>query len=483
MQQPNFAEQSAPAHNRRLIMTVMLFGAFVAILNETLLNVAIPHIMRDFHITASSAQWLTTAYLMTNGVLIPVTAFLVQKFSTKGLFVTGMGLFAAGTLIAGLAPHFYLLLLARVVQASGAAIVLPLLMNVILALYSVDKRGAAMGLVGLVITFAPAIGPTLSGWLISHHTWHILFFVVLPFALLDIVIALRSLDNVLELTKPRIDISSVILSSFGFGGLLFGFSVAGSSGWHSTEVWASLAVGLVALGTFIARQLRLNFPMLEFRVFRYPIFSISVIMTVLVFMTMFSAFLLIPLYLQNVRGFTPFQSGLLIMPGAIAMGIMSPISGRIFDKVGGQLLGIIGSVLLVVAMLRFTVLSQSTSYLTLMLLFVLMMLGMSLIMMPVMTAGLNQLPRNLYPHGTAMSNTLQQVSGAIGTALLVTIMTQGSKSWLTTHLAHLAQTPASMARLTAKAAVHGMDSAFLAGLIFAGLALILSFFIRGQRQT
>lgn len=482
MQEPLTQNQPTPEINRRLIMAVMMFGAFVAILNETLLNVALPDIMRTFHITASSAQWLTTVYMLTNGVLIPVTAFLVQKFSTKGLFLTGMGLFAAGTLIAGVAPHFSILLVARVVQASGAAIILPLLMNVILAIYPVDKRGAAMGLVGLVITFAPAIGPTLSGWLITHHTWHLLFFVVLPFALLDLIVAFRAMGNVLEITNPRVDVVSVILPTLGFGGVLYGFSSAGNNGWHSPDVWVSLAVAVVALAIFIARQLKLTVPMLEFRVFRHPIFSLSVVITVLVFMAMFSAFLLLPLYLQDVRGFTPFKSGLLIMPGAIAMGIMSPISGKIFDKIGGRLLGMIGSALLLVTMWRFTMLSLSTSYIMLMVLFIFMMLGMSLIMMPVMTAGLNQLPRQLYPHGTAMSNTLQQVAGAIGTALLVTIMTQHAKTWLTSQLAHLGHPTADMAAWTVRATVHGMNAAFLAGLVFAALALILSFFIKNPSR-
>ncbi|MCL5115908.1 MAG: DHA2 family efflux MFS transporter permease subunit [Firmicutes bacterium] len=462
--------------NRALIMAVMLAGAFVAILNETLLNVALPRIMHDFHVTANAAQWLTTAYMLTNGVLIPVTAFLVQKFSTRGLFMAGMGLFAAGTLLAGVSPQFGVLLAARVVQASGAAIVLPLLMNVILTIYPMEQRGAAMGLVGLVITFAPAIGPTLSGWLIGHESWHVLFFIVLPIAVLDLLFAFKALPNVLTVTNPRIDAASIILSTMGFGGLLYGFSEAGSVGWHSASVWVPLAVAVVALLVFVRRQFSLTVPMLEFRVFRVRMFTLSTIITIMVFMSMFSSMLLLPLYLQNVRGFSPLASGLLVMPGAIAMGIMSPISGRIFDKVGGRWLGIVGSVFLAATMVRFAHLSVSTSYGSLMVAYVFMMLGMSLIMMPVMTSGLNRLPPDLYPHGTAVSNTLQQVAGAVGTALLVTIMTDGAKSWMTSHLRDAAT--ANSAALIQQASIHGMDRAFMAGAFFAFLSLALSFFVQ-----
>lgn len=454
----------------------------MAILNETLLNVALPRIMHDFHVTANSAQWLTTVYMLTNGVLIPVTAFLVQRFSTRTLFMAGMGLFSIGTLMAGIAPDFGLLLAARVVQASGAAIVLPLLMNVILTIYPVEKRGAAMGLVGLVITFAPAIGPTLSGWLVGHHSWHLLFFIVLPIAILDLVFAYVGLTNVMTLKKLRIDVASIVLSTLGFGGLLYGFSEAGSAGWHTANVEVSLAVSLVGLWLFVRRQFSLKLPMLEFRVFKFRMFTLATVITVLVFMSMFSAMLLLPLYLQNERGFSPLASGLLVMPGAIAMGIMSPITGRIFDKVGGRWLGIAGSIFLSGALIRFATLTGTTSYASLMVTFIFMMLGMSSIMMPVMTAGLNRLPPELYPHGTAMSNTLQQVAGAIGTALLVTVMTQVTKVRLRSLMVeiHALVHHPSPATLLQRATIHGMDVAFMVGAVFAVGSLVLSFFVSNK---
>lgn len=466
--------------NRTLVLSVMLAGAFVAILNETLLNVALPPIMHHFHIDANTAQWLTTAYLLTNGVLIPVSAFLVQKFSTRSLFLVGMGLFAIGTLIAGITPNFPLLLVARVVQASGTAIILPLMMNVILAVFPVEERGAAMGMMGLVITFAPAIGPTLSGWIVGHHSWRVLFFIVLPIALLDMLFAYKSLSNVMELTNPRVDVLSVVLSTFGFGGLLYGFSAAGSNGWVSADVWVSLVVAAVSLGWFVRRQFRLSVPMLEFRVFRYGMFTLSTVITVIVFMNMFSSMLLLPLYLQNARGFSPLASGLLVLPGAIVMGIMSPITGRIFDKIGSRILAIIGSTLLSATMLFFSFLTDHTPYSTLVVAFALMMLGMSLIMMPVMTAGLNQLPQRLNPHGTAMSNTLQQAAGAIGTALLVTVMSGGTNAALAMlkGAAGVALGAKPTTKMVTLASIHGIDVAFMVSAGIAIFGLVLCLFIQ-----
>ncbi|GEO25009.1 putative MFS-type transporter YhcA [Alicyclobacillus acidoterrestris] len=473
--------QRAPHLNRTLIMVVMISGAFVSILNETLLNVALPSIMRELHISTTTAQWLTTGYMLTNGVLIPASAFLIQRFSTRTLFLTAMGLFSAGTLIAAVSPDLAFLLVGRVVQASGAAIMLPLLMTTVLAMYEPHERGGAMGIMGLVITFAPAIGPTLSGWLVEHHSWRILFFVVLPVAILDLLFAALYLRNFTETRKTSISVPSLILSTLGFGGILYGFSTAGNVGWSNERVYISLAIGILSLAAFTIQQLRMQEPMLEVRVFRYSIFSLTTAINVMVMMAMFSSMLLFPLYLQNVHGFTSLQSGLLVLPGAAIMGILSPITGKLFDKIGARPLAIVGSVLTLGSMYRFSRLTATTHYSTLIATFAIMMAGMSLLMMPVMTAGLNQLPSRLHAHGTAMGNTLQQVAGAIGTALLVTVMTQGTKSQyqsLTSSTAHPLTTPSAMAQAYKEATVHGIDQAFLVSCIFAVLALIGSFFIR-----
>lgn len=475
----NIKSQDVQSFKKAPIVAVLLAGAFVAILNETLLNIALPKIMGSLDITASTAQWLATGYMLTNGIMIPITAFLINRFSTRKLFITAMSVFATGTLIAGISSSFPLLLTARIIQAAGSGIMLPLMMTVFLTIFPIEKRGSAMGMAGLVIIFAPAIGPTLSGWIVEYYSWRVLFFIVLPIAVLDIIFAIIALKNVTKLTYPKIDILSIVLSSFGFGGLLYGFSSAGNSGWGSAEVVTALSVGAVALASFIWRQLILKNPMLEFRVFKYNMFALTTVITMVVMMAMLGAMILLPIYLQTLRGFTPLQSGLLLLPGAILMGIMSPITGKIFDKIGARWLAVIGLAITTITTFQFSNITGSTTYSFLMILYTVRMFGMSLVMMPVMTAGLNQLPQRLNAHGTAMANTMQQVSGSIGTALLVTVMTNQTKDHLQSMTAPKGMSVAAAKQQMAdQAMIHGINDAFMVASGIALLALVLSFFIR-----
>ncbi|MDQ0243258.1 EmrB/QacA subfamily drug resistance transporter [Bacillus fengqiuensis] len=405
------------------IVALLLAGTFIAILNQTLMITAIPPVMEEMNITANSAQWLTTVFMLVNGIMIPVSAFLLERFSTRQLFISAMGIFSFGTLVAGLAPNFEMLLFGRIIQSSGAGVMLPLMQTVFLMIFPVNKRGAAMGLVGLVISFAPAIGPALSGWVTEHYSWRVLFFIILPIALIDILVAFIALKNVTEVTKPKIDVLSVILSSFGFGGLLYGFTSAGNYGWTDFNTLLSLGIGVLTLVLFITRQLRLEHPMLEFRVFKYSIFPLAIMIGMIVFMGLIGMETIIPLFMQNMRNFTAFEAGLAILPGALITGLMSPITGRIFDKVGARWLVITGLTIITVSSFAFTNLSPSTSFLYITIMYSVRMLGLAMVMMPVSTAALNQLPKRLIPHGAAMDNTMKMIAASVGTAILVTVMT------------------------------------------------------------
>lgn len=446
------------------IVALLLSGAFIAILNQTLMITAIPPIMDEMHVTANTAQWLTTVFMLVNGVMIPVSAFLIERFSTRQLFISAMGIFAVGTVIAGIAPNYGILLFGRVVQSSGAGIMLPLMQTVFLMIFPIEKRGAAMGLIGLVISFAPAIGPALSGWVTANYSWRVLFAIILPIAIIDIIIAIFAMRNVTQLTYPKVDIISIILSSFGFGGLLYGFSNAGNNGWASTNVIIALAIGAVSLCLFIWRQMRMDHPMLEFRVFKYKIFTIGTIIGMITFMGLIGAETLIPLYMQNMRGFTAMESGLVLLPGALITGIMSPITGRIFDKVGARWLAILGLSVITLGTFPYTNLTPSTSFAYLTIMYAVRMLGIAMVMMPVTTAALNRLPRHLIPHGTAMNNTMRQVSGSVGTALLVTVMTNSIVSAKQQTVPH--------------PEIHGVNIAFFVATILALLGVGLSFFIK-----
>src|SRR5690606_1958498 len=289
-------------------LAVLMAGVFVAILNQTLLATALPHIMDDLSISANTAQWLTTVFMLVNGVMIPITAFLIGKFSTRNLFFVAMGLFAAGTIICAFAPGFAVLMIGRIVQAAGAGIMMQLTQTVLFIVFPVEKRGQAMGLFGLIISFAPAIGPTLSGWIVGQYPWRALFYIVIPIALLDLLLAYFFLKNVTKQTYPTLDLLSIGLSTMGFGGILYGFSSAGSLGWGSPAVGVSIVVGLVSLLFFIRRQFRLDQPILEFRVFSYSIFTLSTILSVIVFISMIGSATILPIYMQNMHGFTALES-------------------------------------------------------------------------------------------------------------------------------------------------------------------------------
>ncbi|WP_270181331.1 DHA2 family efflux MFS transporter permease subunit [Alkalihalobacillus sp. CinArs1] len=456
------------------VLAVLIVGAFIAFLNNTLLNIALPSIMADLQIGTATVQWLTTGFMLVNGILIPATAFLIEKFSVRRLFLVAMGLFSIGTIIAGMADVFPVLLGGRMLQASGSAIMMPLLMNVMLVSFPIEKRGAAMGVFGLILMAAPAIGPTLSGWIIEHYDWRMLFHFVTPIAISVLLLGFFLLKDKKEKVTLKLDLLSLVLSSAGFGGILYGFSSAGSKGWESPHVTVTLAVGVISLVTFIVRQSKLERPMLNFTIFKYPMFALSSSITMVINMALFSGMLLLPIYVQTIRGISPFDAGLMMLPGALVMALMSPITGKLFDKYGGRILAMTGLTITVATTYLFSTLSFETTYTYLMILHAVRMFGMSMVMMPVSTNGLNQLPAKFYPHGTAMNNTLNQVSGAIGTALLVTVMSTRTESTAS----ELAVSGVSEQQIMMKAMLEGINFAFFVATFIAGVALLLAFFIR-----
>ncbi|MBO7748568.1 DHA2 family efflux MFS transporter permease subunit [Paenibacillus sp. MWE-103] len=463
------------------IMASLLIAAFVALLSQTVLNVALPKMMTDLGVTESTIQWLSNGYLLANGVLVPISAFLVNRFTTRKLFLTASSLFAIGTVVCALSGDFSILLTGRLVQAVGAGILMPLMTVVTLTIFPVEERGKAMGLMGVAMIFAPAIGPTLSGWIVENYDWHVLFYIVLPLAVAAVIFGAFSMKDVIKTSRPKLDVLSVVLSTLGFGGLLYGFSEAGTKGWDATEVIVCIAVGAVALVLFILRSILVKNPLLEMRVFKYWMFSLTSLINAIITMAMFSGMILLPIFLQNIRHFTPLESGLLLLPGAILMGIMSPITGMVFDKIGARWLAVIGLAITTITTYEFSHLEADSTYSHMMIVYTARMFGMSMLMMPIQTAGLNQLPRRLNAHGSAMSQTLRNVSGALGTALLVTVMTNQA----TAHAKDLVisgqidpKDAAKMAEVTQQATIYGINQSFVVATWLTVAALVLAFFIR-----
>ncbi|WP_409367662.1 MDR family MFS transporter [Lysinibacillus sp. 38-6] len=473
------------------MIAILFVGAFVAFLNNTLLNVALPTIMKDFGITYAQVQWLATGYMLVSGILVPASAFFVTRFKNRHLFITAMSIFTIGTIMAGFAPTFGLLLAGRMVQAAGAASMSPLLMNVMLTSFPKEKRGAAMGVFGLVMIAAPAIGPTLSGYIVEHHDWRMLFQMIIPFAIISLLFGIWKLDNVMETRKVHLDVPSVLLSTIAFGGILYGFSTAGDKGWSSPWVYGTIIIGFISLFIFIFKQLRMEQPLLELRIYKYPMFALASGISVIVSMAMFSGMILTPAYVQSIRGIEPFEAGLMMLPGALAMGIMSPITGKLFDKFGPRILAITGLTITTIATFGLTKLALDSSYTFIVSLYTIRMLGMSMVMMPIMTNGLNQLPQMMNPHGTAINNTLQQVAGAIGSAVLVTFMNNRTKSTAADLIAEAKEKAAQSGvvptaeqmqqmqeQIMQNALLDGITHSFLIAAFLTVVALILAFFLK-----
>lgn len=408
------------------MLIVLISGTFVTVLNQTVVTPALPSIMAEFTVDASTAQWLTTGFTLVNAIMIPVTAYLTDRYSTRNLFVAAMGIFTVGSLLAALAPSFPVLLAGRLIQAGGAGILMPMVMTVLLLMFPLEKRGTALGLFGLVIAFAPAIGPTVAGLVIDRASWHDMFFAITVLCAIVIVCALFAVESIpAKHTGLTLDKLSVVESSIGFGSLLYGFSVIGSTGINAFSL-AATAVGVVVLVLFFRRQLHLENPMLEVRVLKNRTFLMGTIIGMLVQASLLAAGILLPIYLQNLLGYSATISGLVILPGAVIMGAMGPIAGRLFDRRGPRALALIGMTVLTLSTFAFAFLGDSTGVVYLTILYAVRLFSLSLVNMPITTWAMNSLDNDLVNHGNAVNNTFRQVAGSLGTAVLVSVMALGT---------------------------------------------------------
>ncbi|MFE3196149.1 MDR family MFS transporter [Nocardia sp. NPDC059240] len=411
------------------VIRLLVLATFTVILNETIMINAIPRLMKDLHVSSElTAQWVSTAFMLTMAAVIPVTGWFLQRVTTRRAYAIAMGTFLVGTALAAVAPTFAVLLVGRVIQAGGTAVMMPLLMTTLMTVVPENDRGRVMGNVTLAISVAPAMGPVISGLVLQIGSWRWLFVLVLPIAAAVTAFGLRNLENVGEPQPGSIDWLSVLFAAFGFGGLVYGLSkFAGGS----TAVPALIVAGGAALiAIFAFRQISLQrkgTPLLDLRVLLAPTYTKSLILMAVAFLAMMGSMILLPLYLQNLRELTPLKTGLLVMPGGLAMGLLGPTVGKVFDRFGGRVLVIPGAIGITAALAGFTQLSLTSPYILLVAMHVLLMVSLAATFTPVFTLGLGALPMHLYSHGSSMLATLQQVAAAFGTALVVTVMTSRAK--------------------------------------------------------
>ncbi|GAB3547562.1 MDR family MFS transporter [Arthrobacter tumbae] len=457
------------------IIAVLALSAFVMILNETVVGVALPNLMQEYSVTATTVQWLTTGFLLTMAVVIPTTGFMLQRFTTRTLFTTALLLFIAGTLLAALAPTFGIILIARVIQAGGTAIILPLLMTTTLTSVAPAHRGTVMGLNSVVISVAPAIGPALSGVVVSALGWRWIFGLMLPVIAVVFVLGLVLLRKGGETRKAPLDALSVVLSAMGFGGLVYALASIDAVLDGAWLPVAALVLGVLALAAFVRRQLRLqrtsDSALLDLRPFAVHNFRVSVAILMVVFAAMIGTVTVLPIYLQTGLGASVLTTGLLLLPGGLIQGIVSPIIGRLYDAVGPRPLVIPGALLVAGGQWWLSTLNAETPLPLVGGMYVMFSVGLAMLMTPLMTAALSALPRNLYGHGSASLNTLQQLAGAAGTAILVAALTVG------------AATASAGGAAEGAAQASGAQAAFVVGGVLALVGVVMSPFVRRVKDN
>lgn len=465
-------EAVAPDHRRRnsLVINLMLVATFVVFLNETIIGVAVPAVMTDLSIPASTAQWLSTSFMLTMAVVIPTTGFLMQRLNTRTVFILAMALFSLGTAVAAIAPGFEILLVGRVVQASGTAIMMPLLMTTVMTLVPPHERGKTMGNISIVMSVAPALGPAIGGAIVQGLHWRFIFIIVLPIAIAALVLGAMRVQNVTEPRKVPLDSLSVVLSALAFGGLIYGLSSLGEAAAGEAPIapWLPLAVGGASLVLFIVRQLVLqrgDRAFLDLRTFTSRGFTVAIVLMVIMMGALFGTVFLLPIYTQKVLGIAPALSGLLLVPGSLLMGVAGPFIGRLYDRFGPRPLILPGAVVVSATLWGFyLLLGEGTPWGLVLGLHVALSVGLAFMFTPLFTSSMAALNPRLYSYGSATIATVQQLAGAAGTALFVALFTIGSLSQ-----------GGDVEGVAAEAA--GVHQAFMAGAFISLLAIVAAFFV------
>ena len=471
------AEHPAPpeklSRTNRIVLVLLLTSAFVVMLNETIVGVALPTIMKDLGVDPVTGQFLVTAYMLTMAVVIPMTGFLMKRFTTRQVFIGAISLFVAGTTVGAMATmlpegiQFGVLLLARVLQAAGTGVMTPLLMTTIMTIVPIARRGVMMGMIGVVISVAPVLGPLVGGVIVTFLPWSALFLVILPLAVIALLLGVKLMVNITPTSKVPIDVLSVILSVFAFGGIILGLSSFGDQVADSSQLspWIPLGIGLVALFAFVMRQLRLqrtDTALIDMRIFESSTFTWAVLTMVVMNAILFGSLTLLPFYIQEGLGATPLQSGLMVMPGGLLMGLAGPIVGGLYDKIGPRPLIIPGAIITTVALslmaMQFT---PTASKWTVAVLYLVLCMGLALLFSPLFTVAMAAVRPKYYTYASAGISTMQQIAGALGTSVFMVIYAMGRGT---------SATPESVA-----AGTHG---ALVVAAVASIAIVVLVFFIK-----
>ncbi len=453
---------------------VLMIGTFVGLFGETALNMALTNIMDDYSVSAASAAWLTTGYLLVLAVLVPLSSYLVRWFTTRQLIITAVILAIIGSLLGAIAPNFAVLLVGRFIQAIATGIILPLMFSVVMLIFPVQKRGAVMGIVGIILTAGPALGPSIAGLIVSALSWHYIFWIMVVFYVVVLFLAFTKVDNVSNVTRPKIDVLSLVSSTFGFGGVVFALATLAEESISEPIVYAPLVVGFVLLVIFGIRQTKMDEPMIDLSVFKSPMFSLGVALMVASMFMILSVAILVPMFLKTVLGFAALTAGLCMLPGNVLNIIMSPVVGANFDKVGAKIFTRIGFTMILISMIVFlTTISATTATWIIIVNLCVFFVGVSMTIMPAQTNAMNSLAPQKFADGSAALNTLTQIAGASGTAIAITMFTIGQQNYIEKF----------SNALPAEFLAHGVHTAFIVVTVISVIGLIGSFFVKNSKPV
>lgn len=448
---------------RTLIFINILISCIASSMLATALTTALPPILEDFQLSVAMGQWLTSGYSLAMGIMMPLTAFLITRFPTKNLYLTGIGLFVAGLVVCVAAADFPVMMAGRILQACGNGILTSMAQVVLLTIYPIEKKGTIMGWYGLSVGAAPVIAPTLAGALVDSFGWRMIFYVPIVIMIISFVYAVIVFDNVLETYEQKFDIISFLLSAFAFGGITLGIGNVSSKGLSDVSVFVPLAVGIVASLFFVYRQLHMEQPFLELRTLKYRNYTLSVVGSMLLYLVMMGSSIIMPLYVQSIKGYSATVSGLVTLPGSLAMAIVSPFAGKIYDRLGMKKLFVAGAFFMLISNLGMVFLTMDMSVWLASFYNVIRCVAIGCLMMPLVTWGISGMTEDLTAHGTALLTSLRTIAGAIGSAVFVGIMTIASNQ--------------SAEKYGSSAQIHGMNIAFAAMTIVTFILFLVAVFM------
>lgn len=440
-------KEQISASRRTLIFVNIIISCIASSLLATALTTALPQMTKDFGISVTTGQWLTSGYSLAMGVIMPLTAFLITRFPSRNLYLSSIVLFIVGLVICATSPNFYIMMFGRVLQACGNGILSAMAQVVLLSIYPSEKCGTVMGWYGLSVSAAPVLAPTLAGILIDLSGWRMIFYVAIVVMAVSLIFAICVFENVLDTVKKPFDVISFSLSILAFGGITLGIGNITSSGIADPSTFVPLTAGIIGSAVFVYRQLHQKEAFLDVRILKSQRYSLSVIGSMLLYFVMMGSSMLLPLYVQNILGCSATISGLVALPGSLAMAIISPLAGRIYDKVGMRVLFILGGMVMCLSNIGMFFIGMKTPLLVAAILNVARCVAIGCLMMPFVTWGIGGVDETKTAHGSALLTSLRTVAGSIGTAIFTGIMTV-------------------VATISAKsygenAAIHGLNVSFL----------------------